>query len=111
MILVHFPRAEFTGEKSELLQLPLLAGKGKRKGKTKKPKEPYNCQKQPFCGQQETTISERHFASPPGEREHIKNGHFFPGFFMYFEWSFSHRLTALLQRLKEISECFMPGLE
>lgn len=37
MIFVDFQRTEFTGEKSELLQLPLLPGKGKREGKIRIP--------------------------------------------------------------------------
>lgn len=37
IILFNFQLTEFTGIKSELLQLPLLPGKGRREGKIKKP--------------------------------------------------------------------------
>lgn len=38
MILVHSRITEFTGGKSELLQLPLLPGKGKRREKIEIPR-------------------------------------------------------------------------
>jgi len=61
--------------KSEAAAAPLASRQVEERREGKNTRELYNCQKQPFRSQWETTISERHFASPSGETQYIKNGH------------------------------------